>query len=338
MTRVAVFGAGAIGTFLGGVLAHAGHEVTLIGREHAMESLTQAGALRLTDYRGLDIRVSLPELTTSPEALGQAELILLTVKCLGVHEAAQYLRAWAPSTATVLCLQNGLGSEQSLQGLPQTIVRGIFGANIAPQGPGHFHRGTEGDVWTEPYADVAGLNHAFQQAHFALQQTHRYEALAWAKLQLNLNNAINALSDLPLKAELEQRDYRRVLAAAMNELIAITDCYQLRLPRLTKLPARWIPRLLTIPDGWFKRLAGSMLAIDPQARSSMWEDLNQQRMTEVPYINGAVVEAGRHLGIPTPVNAWLVEQIEAVERRHQLPGISAKEMLREIRQRQRTKP
>jgi len=122
----------------------------------------------------------------------------------------------------------------------------------------------------------------------------------------------------------------------MNELIAITDCYQLRLPRLTKLPARWIPRLLTIPDGWFKRLAGSMLAIDPQARSSMWEDLNQQRMTEVPYINGAVVEAGRHLGIPTPVNAWLVEQIEAVERRHQRPGIPAKEMLREIRQRQRT--
>ena len=117
----------------------------------------------------------------------------------------------------------------------------------------------------------------------------------------------------------------------MSELMAIVRQERLRLPKLTKLPPSWIPLSLRIPDNWFRKVASSMLAIDPQARSSMWEDLNNQRMTEIDYLNGAVVRAGRDVGIPTPVNRVLVRLIKEIESGRRQPGLSSEELLHEIR-------
>jgi len=84
--------------------------------------------------------------------------------------------------------------------------------------------------------------------------------------------------------------------------------------RLTPLPPTWIPSVLRLPDALFTRLAGRMLAIDPQARSSMWEDLEAGRATEVDYLNGEIVALATRLGRSAPVNARLVDLVHAAER------------------------
>jgi len=92
----------------------------------------------------------------------------------------------------------------------------------------------------------------------------------WAKFLLNLNNPINALSNLPLRDELSQRAYRRCLAAAQSETLGLLDAEGIQPAKLLPVPMHRFPAILGLPDFLFRRLAGTMLAIDPLARTSMW--------------------------------------------------------------------
>jgi 2-dehydropantoate 2-reductase len=135
----------------------------------------------------------------------------------------------------------------------------------------------------------------------------------WGKLLLNLNNPLNALSGLPLRAELATRGYRRVLAALMREALAVMRIAGVRPARAAALPPGWIPWVLDLPDPLFLRVAGAMLKIDPEARSSMWEDLQRGRATEIDYINGEIVRLAERAGIDAPLNRAVVELVHRVE-------------------------
>ena len=137
--------------------------------------------------------------------------------------------------------------------------------------------------------------------------------MQWAKLLLNLANSINALADLPLRDQLAQRAYRRCVAAAQAEALDLMDAAGIEPARLMAISPRRLVRVLTLPDVLFRRLARRMLAIDPLARSSMWEDLQAGRPTEVDELNGEVVRLAQRLGRAAPVNARLVELVHAAE-------------------------
>lgn len=332
--NIAILGAGAIGCYLGAALNAGGLPTTLILRERLQQELEHAGQLMLSDYRQLQLPVALPTLSTDASVLAQADIIIVTVKCLAVAEAAAQIQQYARPGAVIIALQNGVGSERAFieQCPQQRLARGIVGFNVAPLGNGRFHCGTEGAVYCEdslPKAMATQLAQAFAVANIAFHTNDDFESLRWAKLQLNLNNAINALSNQPLKTELEQRDFRRVLSRAMSELLAVANAKGLSLPKLTRLKPQLIPLLLTVPDFLFKKLAASMLAIDPQARSSMWEDLANGRLTEVDFLNGAVAAEAQRLGVKAPVNAKLAELIHQREGQP-LSGLNASDLFKQI--------
>src|SRR6202023_2221615 len=102
--------------------------------------------------------------------------------------------------------------------------------------------------------------------------------------------------------ELAQRDYRRCLSLLQREALRVLDAAHIRPARLTPLPAHWLPPLLELPDALFGMLARRMLAIDPLARSSTWEDLHAGRPTEIDYINGELVRLAQKLGLSAPAN------------------------------------
>jgi 2-dehydropantoate 2-reductase len=314
--RLAVFGAGSIGTFIGGSLLSAGADALLIGRARMGEKIARHG-LTLTDLHGRRLHLDGARVpyATDPGALAAADLILVTVKSADTAAAAEAIHAHAKPGATVLSLQNGVGNVETLRArLPEhTVIGGMVPFNVVQMDEGRFHRGTEGELTVEASPTLQAWQAIFAAAYLPLRPAQDFVAVQWGKLLLNLNNPVNALSGLPLREELSQRAYRRCLALLIDEALATLRAAGIVPAKVARVAPRLLPPVLRLPDPWFRRIAGSMLKIDPEARSSMWEDLQAGRRTEVDYLNGAVVALAQSRGRQAPANARIVELIHAAE-------------------------
>ena len=316
MDQICIFGAGSIGCYIGGRLAAGGAKVTLIGRQRIADELA-GHDLYLSDYRGVELRVPADEVnfTTDASASTDAALVLVCVKSAATAEAGRILAQYLPDDALVVSFQNGLSNARILaETLPgRRVVTGMVPFNVVNHGGGHFHQGSEGRLEVASDPALQDWTAAFTAAGLDLLQHQDMRSVLWAKLLLNLNNPINALCGQPLKQELSQRAFRRCVALAQREALELMRQAGIRPARLTPLPPQWIPRLLGVPDWLFARLANQMLEIDPQARSSMWEDLERGRPTEIDWINGEVVKLAEELGQDAPVNRRLIELIRDAE-------------------------
>ncbi len=330
--RVLVYGAGAIGGFLGGTLAAAGTEVVLLGRPSVAERLKEHG-MRLTDYEGRDATIEPPPFFVSLEECPPVDLVLVTVKCTGMEQAAEELAEWLDPTTPVFCLQNGVGSKElAAQHLNQAqLYSGMVPFNVLMMDEGRLHRATEGSLMFEEHPYLRPLLEAWNRVGVPAEIRADFKSVSWGKLLLNLNNAVNALAGVPLVEELSQLEYRQVLSEAMRELLAALRAAGIQPTRLAKLPPHIVPKVLTLPNRLFKALAKKMLAMDPLARSSMWDDLERRRATEIDFLNGAVVELASSQGLEATVTSRILELIkEAEEKGEGSPGISASELVKRV--------
>jgi 2-dehydropantoate 2-reductase len=309
---IAVFGAGAIGCWVGGMLAAGGAEVTLIGRARVMDEL--AGGLRISEL-GDGARTVKVAATTDARVATRASLVLVTVKSAQTVEAGAALARVLPDTAVVISLQNGIRNADVLRAaMPgQTVLAAMVPFNVVRRGPGAYHRASSGTLMIEDDPVAAPLLAACRAARLAIAPRRDMLAVQWAKLVMNLNNAINALSGLPLATELAERRFRRCLAAAQREALELLAAADQDVARLTAIPPRWMPHLLGVPDLVFRLLARRVVAIDPEARSSMWDDLEAGRATEIDYLQGEVVALADRLGRTAPINRALLGLIRTAE-------------------------
>jgi 2-dehydropantoate 2-reductase len=310
--KIAVFGAGAIGCWVGGRLAAGGAEVTLIGRARVIDEL--AAGLRVVELGGR-VFAATPALATDASAARDADIVVVTVKSAATADAGRALAGVLADSAHVVSLQNGVRNVGALRAaLPgRHVIAGMVPFNVIRRRDGAYARASAGTLMFEHVDAVAPLSDACLHADLAFDLRDDMPAVQWAKLVMNLNNAINALSGRPLADELADRGFRRCLSAAQREALSVLAASGIPIARLTKLPAPWIARLLVVPDAVFRRLAPRIVAIDPAARSSMWDDLERGRATEVDYIQGEVIELARKLGRDAPVNRRLAELVHAAE-------------------------
>ena len=218
--KLGVLGAGSIGCYVGGRLAHAGHDVLLVGRPGLADELATHG-LTLTDHGGSRWRVDTPAFATSPDALADRDAVLVAVKGLDTPEAAAALARVLPTGRLVMSLQNGVGNADVLRDvLPDhVVVPCMVPFNVLRMGDGRFHQGTSGHLVA---ADglVSPVVDAFASAALDLELHPDMPGVLWGKLLINLNNALNALSGLPLAVQLRDRRWRRVMAAQITEGLA----------------------------------------------------------------------------------------------------------------------
>ncbi len=304
-----MFGAGAIGCWVGGKLAAAGADVTLIGRARMLGEL--ANGLLVSDLDGREAR-SRPKLATEPSAAADADLVLVTVKSAQTAEAAAALAG--VGTSVVVSLQNGVRNAGILRtALPgRRVLAAMVPFNVVRRGAA-YHRASGGILRVDDVAANASLVEACGAASLPIEPRRDMPAVQWAKLVMNLNNAINALSGIPLAAELAQRGFRRCLAAAQSEALELLAIDRQPIAKLTAIPPTWMPKLLGVPDRAFKLLARRVVAIDPSARSSMWDDLESKRPTEIDYLQGEVIALAERIRRDAPVNRALVRLIRDAE-------------------------
>lgn len=334
MARICIYGAGSVGCYIGGRLLASGSDISFIGRPRIGDELREHG-LTLSHYQGGHWQVPPAAIAFSTEAAGAAgaELVLVTVKSADTAAAAAELAGLLRPGAVVISFQNGLGNAEILRAaLPeQVVLEGIVPFNVVARGPGAFHQASEGRLEVKAAFELKPFLAAFDEAGLPLIRQLEIVPMQWAKLLINLNNAINALANLPLKEELSHRAYRRCLALAQAEALALLKRAGIRPARLTPLPASLIPTALRLPDALFSRLGRTLLAIDPLARSSMSDDLAAGRQTEVDWINGEVTRLAERLGRRAPVNASLCRLVHAAEQAGERPRWSGAALLAELR-------
>ena len=311
---VVIAGTGAIGAFTGGLLAAAGQDVIFWGRSRVIDEIAAHG-LRLTDHAGLDRHVPKDALTTAltPECLAGAGLVLVCVKTAGTREIARDILAHAPGDAPVVSLQNGLDACRLLEEkLPGRDVRpGVVAFNVVPRGEGRFHRSTSGDILIGP--GPARLAERLSVPGLGVTERIDIEAVQWGKLLLNLNNAPNALSGLPLALQLQDRAWRRIMADQMAEALKVLKARGVAATSTTPVPPWLIPHILRLPTPVFRRVAASMLTIDPEARTSMAHDLNLGRPTEVGAFQGRIIAMAGESGTSIPLTRRIVSLIADAE-------------------------
>jgi 2-dehydropantoate 2-reductase len=325
---IAVAGAGSIGCFVGGMCAAAGRKVSLLARPRLIREIEDNG-LRLTSFEGFDQKIAPNQLTLSedPKILGDVGVVLVTVKSADTAEIAELIAQHAPSAAVVISLQNGVGNVAVLRArLPgRRVLAGMVPFNVVAPGEGQFHRATSGDIVIE--WDDAGTADRLSVPALKMRATDNIAGVQWGKLLVNLNNALNALAGVPLREELAQRSWRRLFADQMAEGLAAIRAEGIRPVSPTPIPAGWTPSLLRLPDAIFEAMLGRTMKIDPQARSSMSEDLQRGRRTEIDYLQGVIVEISDRHGLEAPLSRRIVALIKSAEAAGQgSPGLTPEQI------------
>lgn len=322
--NIVIAGAGSIGCFVGGHLALAGRKVTLLARPRVIADI-QSNGLSITNLDGGSDRIPADRLTLTddPDCLAKADLVLVTVKNGATADIAALIKAQTPRHAPVVSLQNGLSGVATLSAsLPDHDVRaGMVGFNVVPDGKGGYHRATSGDILIGdgpvPLGDILST------PGLAITETNEITAIQWGKLLLNLNNAPNALSGLPLYQMMIDRDWRRLMADQMAEALRALKAAEIPVKSTTPLPASFLPHILRLPTPLFSRIAAKMLKFDPSARASMSYDLMAGRRTEIDAFQTAVIELADRHALPSPICARTRQLVRVAEEAAEgLPNLS----------------
>ena len=200
---IGIAGAGSIGCFVGGMLAAGGRRVALLARPRVIAEI-EANGLRPTSFEGFDQTITRDRfaLSENPSVFEDAGIVLVTVKSADTAAMAEIIARHAPSDAVIVSLQNGVGNTAVLRHrLPgRRVLGGMVPFNVMALGNGRFHRATSGDIVIEQ--DEARTAEKLSVPGLKMLPTDNIDGVQWGKLLLNLNNALNALADLPLRRQL----------------------------------------------------------------------------------------------------------------------------------------
>jgi 2-dehydropantoate 2-reductase len=307
--KLVILGAGALGSALGGVLTEAGHNVWLITRNAAHVQAMQSNGLTLRNPAGQLRTVRVQASTRASDALSDGvpiDCVIVLVKSAQTHDAAQAALPLLSAHTSVLSLQNGLGHEDILAPIvgAQRLLAGKTYCGGQIIAPGQVICGVDGkDTHIgEPdgslSARVQHLAAAFNKAGLVTHVSDNILGTIWDKLFINVaTGAISGITRLAYGKLYQLPALEACGVAAVAEAMAIAQ-------------ARGVRTSITEPlQAW--RKAGAGLPAD--FKPSVLQTLERGVRSEVAFINGAVCQLGRQLGIPTPVNDTLAACIQGIE-------------------------
>jgi 2-dehydropantoate 2-reductase len=343
--KILVFGTGAVGSYLGGRLTHAGHEVTLVARLATAEAIKS---------NGLAVTENGQRILTHPHvvaSLRQAfledatyDLVLLAMKSYDVEMALNEMVAFCPSPPPLMTLQNGIGIEEKFAGQfgPARVTAASLTTPVSLDSSHSVvvERNDRGLALApvERRQRVSAWLQLFQQAGVPVAACRSYQAMKWSKALLNIvGNATAAILNrhpglvysTPLTFRLEMRMLQEALAVMRKLRLKVVDLPGSPATRLA-LAVNWLPHFIVKPV-----LTRIVTAGRGNKMPSFHQDLAAgKEKNEVLYHNGAIAQYGRAEGVSTPVNAALSDILLKLARKEldwrEFDG-SPKRLLAEVR-------
>lgn len=303
--RICILGAGSLGSAMGGFLAKAGNDVVLINRNAAhCDRINSDGLTLVIEDREERIRVAA---ATTPEGLAPADLVMVMVKSFDTEAAIRAATHLVSPGTVVLSLQNGLGHEEIIGAVVgrERVIAGktyVGGQMVAP---GRIIAGAAGKETIIGELDgsvsdrVRRVADTFDAAGLATVVSDNIVGAMWDKLLVNVaTGALSGITRLDYGNLYSVPELEATGIAAVAEAMQVADALGIRLA--TKNPR----------DAWTK--AGNRLPF--VFKPSVLQSLEKGSITEIDFVNGAIVRAGAKAGIATPVNATLVACIKGIER------------------------
>ncbi len=299
--KIAMIGAGAMGSLFGALLAEAGETVTLLDiREDHVDAINTHGLTIEKD--GHRRTVHIPT-TTDAGQIDPVDLAIVFVKSTHTDIASQTAARLAGDSGRVLTLQNGMGNADILSDAldPERVIAGTTSHGATFLGPGAIRHAGAGETVIGPWtaAGMAGAETVagvFNQACITTRVVVDVHAVLWAKLFVNIGiNAITALTGIKNGQMLDLEQTRELAREAVNEAMAVAQAQGIAIQG--------------DPVANVYRIAE---ATGPN-RSSMGQDVDQRRLTEISAINGFIVRRAKDAGIAVPVNQTLTALVETLQ-------------------------
>ena len=302
--KIAVLGAGALGCAIGGTLAEAGNPVVLITRNQAhVDAINRLGLAMRTDSGERTVRTSA---AVSAQGLGPMDLVIVLVKSFHTRDAISQATELVGPDTVVLSLQNGLGHEDILADVigRERLLAGKTYTGGVLLAPGRIISGIVGKETVIGELDGRISERArviadrFNQAGLATTVSDNILGTMWDKLLVNVaTGAVSGITRLPYGPLYRIPALERTALAAVQEAMDVAAASGVRLS-------------VTDPrQAWIKASAG----LPADFKTSMLQSLEKGSITEIDFINGAVVRWGQRCGVPTPVNDTLVACIHGIE-------------------------
>jgi 2-dehydropantoate 2-reductase len=300
--RVAVVGTGAVGGYFGGMLAHAGAPVTMIGRKSFVEAVKHAGLHLDTLYFEKRVHV---EASTEMSAVRGADVVLFCVKTTDNAATARELVPFLAASATVISLQNGVDNVEQIHATAniEALPAAVYVAASVPE-PGSVKHVGRGDLVVGPdCARTKLVAELFTRAKVPCRISENIAGELWTKLLWNCAlNAVSAIGQARYGRIAESLDGRGLVEAIVDEVMAVAGAVPVVLPCLES-PKAGMAGAMKIAT----QMAGAL--------SSTAQDINRGKPTEIDSLNGYISRRGAELGVPTPINHALFTLVKLLEGR-----------------------
>lgn len=299
--NIVVFGVGAMGTLFGSRLASQAN-ITLFGHWPEQVAALQQRGLTLMRADGSQSNYKL-QITNDLNRLPPADIALILVKSYQTERAAKEAAQVLRRGGLAITLQNGLGNLEKLAEAvgPDRAVQGVTAQGATVLEPGKLRHAGEGLTYLaqSPGQEqrVAQIAQLFNQAGLTTEVIDNADSIIWGKLAINAGiNPLTALLDVPNGTLAEDEKLQRLMSAAASEVAQVAQAQGIQLP-FTDVSSK----------------TTEVSRATARNRSSMLQDVSRSAPTEIEAISGAVVRFGQRLGIPTPINHFLLWAIKTKE-------------------------
>ncbi len=301
--KIAIIGGGAMGSLFGALLTYSGEEVWVV--EISKEHIHTIRSVGLTFEEEGKIEMLSMNVTNDIASFGKADLVLFFVKTYHTEKAVSDALVLEKEDTVFLTLQNGLGNEEAIckKVDPGKVMLGVTGHGATLLGPGHIRHAGKGKSF------IGELDHrvtdrakriaeVFSEADIETEVSANIHDLLWDKLLTNAGiNALTALTGLRNGQLLDHPETLRLLEALVTEAAEVAAAKGIRI------------------EGNPVEKAKAVALATGGNRSSMGQDFDYRRRTEIDVINGAIVREAERLGIPVPCNRMITDLVRVIERR-----------------------
>jgi len=326
--NVLTFGAGAIGTYIGGSLALAGHQVVFFERDKNVDELRSRGLrldLTLDERRKTRKAFTIPPsafviVSSLDEALryGPFDVALFTLKSFDTQPALETIKPFSDKMPPILCLSNGVSNEDKIADAlgKDKAIYGTVTTAVGKRGAGDIVlERLRGVGIARGHALSEKINIALNHAYLNSQLFDNAAGMKWSKMLTNLiANPTSAILDMTPAEIFANRDLYKLEIDMLKECLAVMEAQGLNVVDLPGIPVRALALATKLPL-WLSRPLVSRAAGAGRGGKmpSFHIDLHSGRgKSEVEYLHGAVVCAGEKFGVPTPVNKVLTETLLAL--------------------------